>query len=202
MVGENQILIKDSEIVYLETGEIVTAEQFVRDGIKDAKEFLLNLGEIAEQTGIPYKARIVNHSSGDTIRVYIRRGKDNQGRSFKFQKVFKKWTGKLFKEDLGIWEKAAIAEFLNHLYYPYNYLYLENERKHPKIADLAKLLDCKPNKMQEILKKLESLDVIKRIKEGRNNIIYVNPYLYCAGQDVDIETAVLFKNSIYRDGDE
>jgi hypothetical protein len=102
----------------------------------------------------------------------------------------------LYKEqDLSIHALAFIAMFSAYIYFPKNHLIVDSQN--PNIDKLCEMLKVKKSKMFEILKELENKYIIKRVKNGKDLIIYFNPFLFCSGGVAHKDTYELFKFNPY-----
>ena len=146
-MDENDILIRGDGVVFQKTGELVKPEDFIEGRLEDAKQSLLEACEIADEYGISFRAKIISRKTGTHIRAYIKN--DNK---YLFNKVFQASTQSLFKQKLNVWSKAFIAQFVNYLNFPYNYILIDN--KHPTVDEYSEMMGIKKNKMIEIFKEL------------------------------------------------
>ena len=64
---------------------------------------------------------------------------------------------------------------LPYIKFPENFISINGES--PTLVKLANLLGIQKRRLQTVLRELEYMEVIKIVKNGRNNIIYFNPFL-------------------------
>jgi hypothetical protein len=189
-VDENKFEI-DSEGDYVDqySGEKIDPEDLMNAHYKKAKENLAQAAEIARLSNIPFSTRLVKHKN---VEYHVAAVKPK----FKFNKIFESSMKDLFEDkNLDVYSLAFLGRFTPYIVFPQNYLVLENE--FPTIEKIGEILKIKRQKVNEILKELEYLEIIKRVKRGRNNIIFFNPFLYASGLDIEIATIQLFENSLF-----
>lgn len=117
-------------------------------------------------------------------------------KDYTFNKVFRGDMKMMLKENkLSIHALAFIGMFENYVVFTRNNLVVDCEN--PSIEKLCEMLGVKRSKMFEILKELEEKYIIKRVKNGKDLIIYFNPFLFCAGGYVHKDTYELFKFNPY-----
>jgi len=190
---EIEYLLTKRGIENTTTGELIEPDDYIKHNLENAKQLILDARTVAIEFEKPFNVKIVDRkSSNPGLRVPIK-----HNNKYHFQKVFQSCAQYLFTQNLKMSTKAFIAQFINYINYPYNYIEIND--KNPTIKELSEIMKVKMDKIYEILKELGYHDVIKRIKSGKNNLIYFNPYIYCGGKEVVFETAVLFRNSIYRE---
>lgn len=119
-----------------------------------------------------------------------------QGVSYKSVYTYE-WNTLIENDKPSLYSSAFIARVQGYIRYPDNMLVINNEP--PNMDKLCKLMECKRDKMTEILNELCNKDVIKKVRYGRNNYIYFNPHLITSGKSIDIETYDMFSNSRYKE---
>jgi hypothetical protein len=180
---ENEVLYDQSTGEVIDKKEIKKAYQAELARIMLENE--LELNEIGEHIGL----RIVSDRRGKQSHVL------NVKEGFHFVKVFKVALREvLSNNNLSKAAKSAYLDFEAYTSFPSNTIIVNGET--PDTERLCKLLDLKKTRLYDVLKELETAELIQRKKINGQLVIYINPYIYCCGL-VDNETLELFKHSRY-----
>jgi hypothetical protein len=180
---ENEVLYDQSTGEVIDKKEIKKAYQAELARIMLENEMELN--EIGEHIGL----RIVSDRRGKQSHVL------NVKEGFHFVKVFKVALREvLSNNNLSKAAKSAYLDFEAYTSFPSNTIIVNGET--PDTERLCKLLDLKKTRLYDVLKELETAELIQRKKINGQLVIYINPYIYCCGL-VDNETLELFKHSRY-----
>jgi len=176
------------EIIDRKTGEIISPEKLLK----------ANLDILIKQIKDLQKDSI--EITGKKLDVSIKRGKyKNVSREvakldFKHFNISDKDNmKKLLNEDISIYSLAFITKFQGYIEFPTNVIVIDGTP--PSTTEMAKLMCVSQRKMMQILKELESKEIIKRVRIGWNIAILFNPFIYSAGTVVDIETYNYFVGS-------
>lgn len=183
------IIITENNIVYEDTGELIDPQKYISENCQWAKQSIENATKIAGIFKIPFNAKLVTYRHSNYVYANVKT-------KYLFQKTFQESAQELFKQKLSIYSKAFIGQFIPFLAFPQNYITVNGSN--PTVNEFAELMGVNRKKMYDVLNQLEQLEVIKRVKRGKNNIVYVNPYLYSSGADVELDTLLMFTGSIYR----
>jgi hypothetical protein len=117
-------------------------------------------------------------------------------KDYNFNKMFRSDLKMLYKnQNLSIHALAFIGLFSTFIYFPKNNLIVDSQN--PNIEKLCEMMKVKRSKMFEILKELEEKYIIKRSKNGKDLIIYFNPFLFCSGGVIHNDTYELFRYNPY-----
>lgn len=180
---------EDGQLYDVETGEIISTNKIK----KALEDHLHNEFEKAY-----YKSTEVGKKLG-LVLSKDKRGNNYQTmkvkEEYEFVKVFTVSKRELKKSNnLSKISKAAWFDLEEEIHFPTNTIVIGG--KTPSMEDLCEFLDLKKSKLYEVLKELESADLIKREKINGQIVIYVNPYLFNRGF-VDYDTIQMFKDSSY-----
>lgn len=171
------------------TGELVDLkeiEKLMKEELKGRARELRNLQEILN---IPLTKLTSTHRGIEYKGIVI---KEN----YTFNRGFRVDTTEMMKENnLSVYALAFIARFQPHIYFPYNYIVVNSQ--HPSIKDYMEILKISERKVFELLNELEAAYVIKRIKTGKELVIYFNPFLYSSGNPIYIDTYLMWKYNPY-----
>lgn len=191
-IGESEserYVYKGDQLVDIETGEIVNLKEIQASKKKKIQDDFATLQADSTLTGIPLNLRLITIKGRDYGCIPIKK-------NYQFNKIFQTELKDIFDAtNLDIGSLGFLTRFTPYIYFPENYLLIDG--KIPTLETLWTKLNIKKRKLILILKELEFYDFIKRVKVGRNNIIYINPFLYCSGGSVSIETFKLFKESLF-----
>jgi hypothetical protein len=181
--------IEEGQMVDTYTGEIINTDEVKKAYQNDLlMKFLSsesNLQDIGETLGL----RLVQDKKGNDHHVL------NVKEGYHFVKVFKVALREVFSvHKVSKAAKATYLDFQTVTQFPTNSVVIDGES--PTLDKLCEFLDLKKTRLYEILKELESADLIMRKKMNGQLVIYINPYIYCCGL-VDYETLILFKDSQY-----
>ena len=94
---------------------------------------------------------------------------------------------------LSLGARAFIGTYSPFVTFPMNNVIVDNQ--YLSIESIMKTLDICESKVYKILKELETYEIIKRVRCGKQNNIFFNPFLYCAGGVVHNDTYEMFKRS-------
>ena len=112
-----------------------------------------------------------------------------------YSRMFRANTARALDEsNLSVYALAFLKRFEGYITNKYNAIKIDN--KYPTIKILANKLQVKPTKMSYILNELEEKGFRKRDRDGRNIIIYFNPYLFSAWKKVKNTTLNMFHEYI------
>jgi hypothetical protein len=189
-VSEAKYRIDENGVLYdVTTGEVINTKELRKAyqanvALKLVKNEL-ELSEINEHLGL----RLVADKRGQEFHVL------NVKEGFHFVKVFKVALREvLTTNDLSKASKSAYLDFEAYTNFPSNTVSINGGT--PSIETLCKALDLKKTRLYEVLKELETADLIRRKKINGQLVIYINPYIYCCGL-VDYETIEIFEDSMY-----
>jgi hypothetical protein len=187
---EQKYKIFNDGLIDLTTGEKITDREVLKEIIREHKDELQDIQQLASELGISPKYIISTKKYGESRCVVIKDGYHHfVGYRVDLKNLFNQGN------KLSIPSLAFIARFSPYILFPQNCLVI-NE-KNPTTAVLWEELGVKKSTMYEILGELKKFDIIKMVRQGRENIIYFNPFLYCAGNVVLEETYQLFKDSSF-----
>lgn len=185
----NQYMNHGNQIYDVSTGEIIDIDQISKAKNNQILElYVQNIERLLKIDGdIEYK--LVKNKQGETLPVV------NVKENYEFMKVFKvDLRGLLETVKLSLSAKGFLFHMSAYLHFPTNTIVCDG--KSPSIKDLCEMLEVKQTKLYEILKELESKDIIKREKINGSLVIYFNPFLLSCGY-VDFETYKMFRKSNY-----
>lgn len=161
--------------------EQMFASEIVYDNISDI-QYAKNLGlsiqiKIQKYKGKSYNCINIknNCTFGKVFRVNIRELVENSNMSDKC------WT--------------FISKTEPYIHFPTNAVAINSAN--PTLKQLENLIGFGRTKLYDTLKELEENEVIKKIKNNGDIIIYYNPFLYCSGKSILVETYDMFKDSKY-----
>ena len=184
---------KNYGLVEVETGEIIDPETAFEDSLEATKKQILETRDLASEAGqyINVKISRKRKEKPDTVRI-------KPEKNYHFQKVFQSALAELVKsKQLNFSALAFITVFMPYIDFPDNCLIING--KNPSVQELGEVMGISRQCMTPILNSLEHNEVIKKVKHGKSNIIYFNPFIISSGVDISRETYLLFKNSIYND---
>lgn len=181
--------IIDNQIIDISTGEIISK----KDIIQAHKEHLFEDFQLMMEDSFELNENV-------DIRIIKCRGASYNCTSIKekytFNKQFRGDLKVLYSDvNLSVYAHGFISRFSPFLDFPYNNIIIDN--KNPSVETLYEMLNVKKTKMFEILKELEKNDVIKRVRQAKEIVIYFNPFLICSGAMVHCDTYKLFENSVF-----
>lgn len=171
------------EIVYKKEAKKKIEEEALKATKKSNEELLrlglspnLKLTKVKRLQREYYTAKVKeDHEFNKVFRVALREVMQNQG--------------------LGKNARLAVGTLIGFITFPTNLILVDGQV--PSNEDLEKLLDLSPVTLKKALNELEKHEVIKRVKEINQRLIYFNPFLVCAGGVVDVNTYSLFKDSLF-----
>lgn len=179
----------ENQVVDKETGEIINYDEILEAQQEHIVEEYTQMKTECFLLQKDAKIRIVKYQGVKHPCVTIKK-------DYTFNKIFRGDMKVLLKENkLSIHALAFIGMFEHYISFTRNNLIIDCEN--PSIEKLCEMLGIKRSKMFEILKELEEKHIIKRTKNGKDLIIYFNPFLFCAGGLVHQDTYELFKFNPY-----
>jgi hypothetical protein len=187
---QNKYQIDKNGVLYdADTGEVINKKEIKKayqaELAKQLLENELELNEINEHMGL----RLVQDKRGSDYHVL------NVKEGFHFVKVFKVALREVLSVNkLSKAAKSAYLDFEAHTNFPTNTVIVNGET--PSTEVLCELLELKKSRLYDVLKELETADLVKRKKINGQLVIYINPYIYCCGL-VDHDTLEIFKDSSY-----
>lgn len=180
---ENNVLYDQSTGEVIDKKEIRKAYQAELASIMLENE--LELSDIGEHLGL----RLVQDRRGKQFHVI------NVKEGFHFVKVFKVALREVLAANkLSKAAKSAYLDFEAYTNFPTNTVIVNGET--PTTEQLCELLELKKTRLYDVLKELETADLILRKKINGQLVIYLNPFIYCCGL-VDNATLELFETSPY-----
>ena len=126
-----------------------------------------------------YKAYVTVNSKSDSPTV---------NKSYNFNIIYTKCFYDKIK-DVSLFAKGALLEMSFHINNE-NILIIND--KIPTVKDIQNLIGLQKTKTYSILNELENKNIIKRVKNGNNNMIYINP-MYIANKNVKDGIIDIFK---------
>ncbi|MEH7116066.1 hypothetical protein V7128_01405 [Neobacillus vireti] len=171
------------------TGEVIDRKEIKKAYQAELANFMLeselDLNEIGERLDL----RVVSDKRGKTHHVI------NVKEGFHFVKVFKVALREVLSTNsLSKAAKSAYLDFQAYTSFPNNTVIVDGET--PDTEKLCDLLDLKKTRLYDVLKELETADLILRKKINGQLVIYINPFIYNCGL-VDQSTLELFESSQY-----
>lgn len=188
-VMQNKYRIENGKLIDSSTGEIISKKEIKKAYQAEVALSLLEnekeLNEVGESLGL----RLVQDRRGNDHQVL------NVKEGYHFVKVFKvALRDVLSVNKLSKAAKSAYLDFEAYTHFPTNTIIVDGET--PDTEKLCELLELKKTRLYDVLKELETAELIKRKKINGQLVIYINPYIYCCGL-VDHDTLELFKTSTY-----
>lgn len=183
------IVDDDNRFVDLDTGEIIDSKSLI--GAKKSKrnEDFISATEELIQLGYNDIDRIVQYKGVKYPCVTIKQ-------NYTYGKVFRVALREIMKDGkLSLNARAFIATFEPYISFPYNNIIVNSQ--YPSQKDIEDMLGLKRASVYNILKELETFDIVKRVKANNSTIIYFNPFLYASGGIIHSDTFKLFKNSAF-----
>lgn len=190
-------IVHEGQIVNTKTGEIISKDEF-RNSMGDIiNQRVESYIELHKELGVLPKFAIHKLKKGIFPCVSIKK-------NYAFNKTFRVKTKELALSnilDSNCW--AFIGFYSNFLEFPTNEIMVNHQ--HLTYEELGRLIGWNKNKIPTVLKKLEEHEIIKIIKRiikiiKRHKlppVVYFNPFLFCSSKTVDVETYMMFENSIY-----
>jgi hypothetical protein len=185
----NKYRIENGVLYDQSTGEVIDKKEIKKAHQAELARCMLEneleLNEIGENLGL----RVVSDKRGKTHHVL------NVKEGFHFVKVFKVALREVLStHKLSKAAKSAYLDFEAYTSFPSNTVVVNGET--PDTEKLCNLLDLKKTRLYDVLKELETAELIQRKKINGQLVIYINPFIYCCGL-VDSETLKLFETSTY-----
>jgi hypothetical protein len=185
----NKYRIENDVMYDQSTGEVIDRKEIKKAYQAELARIMLDseldLNGIGEHLGL----RIVSDKRGKTHHVL------NVKEGFHFVKVFKVALREVLStNNLSKAAKAAYLDFEAYTSFPNNTVIVNGET--PDTERLCELLDLKKTRLYDVLKELETAELIIRKKINGQLVIYINPFIYCCGL-VDQLTLELFENGKY-----
>jgi len=174
----------------------------IETGECNSRTNFLKLEKEEQQTAVEEKNKKLIELDSFPSKLVLFKGAEYDTKTIKknnqFSKIFRVEVRKLMMDkdrDLSIYARATIATLEGFISFPSNRVVINSST--PTLEELQKLIKVGRTKLYNIFKELEYYDIIKRKKEGNISVIYFNPFLYCAGKLVEIETYNMFKDSVF-----
>ena len=182
-------IIDDETIVVEETGEIIRIPDYKSDYQEDIKCNFDEMVKDFNELGIKSDYKIIKHRNKSYETVNIKT-------DFEFNKEFRVEMRNLIKS--GILSKNArcfLGTMTPFITFPSNSIMIDS--RNPSVDDLKEMTGMGTNVIYNTLKELEEIKIIKRISTNTDLVIYINPFLYCSGYCVEVDTYEMFKDSSY-----
>lgn len=187
--AEDRYYETEDGLVDRHTAEVINLNEIIDAKSKAYRKGFAELRKEASILGVPVPFTLKLIRNVDYKIVQIKEG-------YLFNKMFRIDLQAFFKNsDLDVYSLAFIARFTPFIVYPQNYLVINGS--FPTEKELSPLLKIKPRKLSSVLRELEYYEVIRRKKDGTKNVIYFNPFLFCSGVVIDLDTYNLFADSIF-----
>lgn len=186
----SKLIKHGEEWVHIETGEVFTQKKLIEINNKKMFEshndYMINSLDHNLERG--YKLTKV--SEKENSRMVVKEG-------YKFNMIHRTDMKELFLSNkLSNHDKQFIGVLSPFISYPYNDIKIINE--YLPLEELGRFIGISKNVMTKTIKNLEQNEVIKVVKGGNKPpTIYFNPFLICAGRDVEKDTYMMFCKSIY-----
>lgn len=172
-----------------ETGELVSNKKLKEMSSEHIVDEFKKHQEFCESTGQECELNLVRNRGKQYTCRLIKKGHE-------YNKVFRVELRELFKvHNFSLQSQAFIGRFVHEISFPENSIVIGHQN--PTYEEMAEMMGISKNIMTRTLNELEKVDVIRRKKKNGQNIVYFNPYLYCAGAYVVTETFELFFDSEY-----
>ena len=189
MSSENRYTMHGSQIIDIETGELVNTSELTKlINQKINEEYTDRIADIIALNGDVEFKLVRNRSGNEYSAVNLKEG-------FVYTKLFRvdvKFMLENYK--MSIIARGFLYTAMAYIHFPTNSIVIDGEN--PTVESLCETVGIGKTKLYEILKELEELDVLQRKKLNGRLCIYLNPFLHSCGL-VDIETYKLFKDSPY-----
>lgn len=184
--------LQGGTFVYLETGEFFTKTEHDKYIKKRLEEFKIEVfGEInhtsREEKNIDNEQMLINKRSKKPNKNTLLKERYEGGN---FNIVYTNKLEELNSMKLTNNEKLVFYVLRDYIQYPTNSIMINN--KIPSIKELEPIVGLTERSIIDVLKSLESKNLIKRIQTGHKKAIYVNPEYYASGKDLDIEVLKMF----------
>lgn len=182
-------LTEDGQVYSIFTGEIVNLKEIEEIMKEELKNKAKELRSVQEILNLPLTKLTNTHRGIEYKGIAIKE-------KYTFNRGFRVDTAEMMKENnLSVYALAFIARFEPYIFFPYNYIVVN--AKHPTIKEYMEMLKISERKVFELLNELENAQVIKRIKTGKEVVIYFNPFLYSSGSPIHIDTYLMWKYNPY-----
>ena len=182
-------ITNEGKIVDKLTGEVIALDEIANIISQRNKELVEQNNKTILELGLtPDYALIKNNG----IEYPVKKIKEK----YEFNKIFRGEVKNVMTNEeikLSLGARAFIGTYSPFVTFPMNNVIVDNQ--YLSIESIMHTLEIGKNKTYEILKELESYEIIKRIKMGKQNNIFFNPFLYCAGGVVHKDTYEMFKKS-------
>jgi hypothetical protein len=165
----------ENDVMYDQcTGEVINRKEIKKAYQAELSRVMLeselDLNEIGESLNL----RVVNDKRGKTHQVI------NVKEGFHFVKVFKVALREVLStNNLSKAAKSAYLDFQAYTSFPNNTVIIDGET--PDTEKLCTLLDLKKTRLYDVLKELETAELILRKKINGQLVIYINPFIYNCG---------------------
>jgi DNA-binding transcriptional ArsR family regulator len=181
--------INGSTVFIIETGEVIDRQELKRVIEKDAiEEFDSKLNGLKD-FDLTSQYVIVKYRNREYQCVDIKR-------DYEFNKEFRVELREIMlSKELSKNSRCFIGTLSPFVSFPSNAIHINY--KNPTYEELMEIVDMSKPTLLSTLKELEDKEIIKRVKQNGQLIIYFNCFLYCGGYCVEKDTFELFKKSIY-----
>jgi hypothetical protein len=178
----------NNEIIDKSTGEIIDLAEVKKAKKKKAVEEVEKVNEELKSLGLDSDLFICEYK-GETYNCI------NIKPNYQFDKMFRTSMQDVIRnENLSLVAKALLITIMPFIIFPSNLVAIKNCTSVEEIGELAGL---KSSTTYKAFKELIDKEIIKKIKQNGQTLIYVNPYLVSSGLIIERYTAELFKNSKY-----
>ena len=140
-------------------------------------------------------------NQGDKVRVTRKEYLDYMQQTMKvdnkeqFIKLYTSVLEDLIEEDLTAADFKIILVCLQHLNYYSGAVVYKNNGNFLNSSDLEKLSTLSKRKVIDSINKLADLKIIHKGRTGKENQIYLNPFIFMKGSEINSTLYMMFKNS-------
>ncbi len=180
---------EDNQLVDNISGEVIkfsdikkAKEKKLVNAYNEMCEDLISIGSVSEFVLVRYKNRDYNCR---TIK-----------KDYTFNKEFRVelrdiMSSKILSKNA----RCFIGTLTPFIAFPSNAIHINYQN--PTTEGIMDILDMGKNVIYSTMKELEEKDIIKRIKNNGDTVIYFNPFLFCGGYCVESHVYDLFITSCY-----
>lgn len=188
-MNNNIRFIDDENMVQLETGEIIKFEDIKKAKQEQVLDSYKNMVDNLSALGMNTDYKIIEFRKKKYSIVNIKS-------DFEFNKEFRVELRDIMKNNfLTKNARCFLGTITPFISFPTNSVIIDG--RNPSIDELKEIMDMGTNVIYKTLKELEDAKIIQRVNVNTNLIIYVNPFLYCGGYCVEIDTYEIFKDTGY-----
>lgn len=188
-MNNNIRFIDDENMVQLETGEIIKFEDIKKAKQEQVLDSYKNMVDNLSTLGMNTDYKIIEFRKKEYSIVNIKS-------DFEFNKEFRVELRDIMKNNfLTKNARCFLGTITPFISFPTNSVIIDG--RNPSIDELKEIMDMGTNVIYKTLKELEDAKIIQRVNVNTNLIIYVNPFLYCGGYCVEIDTYEIFKDTGY-----